>query len=283
MRHDRPPHPVAYIPEEISNSDAKGYYSVIQFSPDPARAEAVNVGVLLFCPARGFIAAKTRRDNQRVRRMFGDDGFENDRLNAAKTSMERRVARLESAGLEDLERFIASRGNDIILTPARSIRVTGDPAELLGELHEERVGSVEREKSGPSMPELDQAMHSPTLHDRIRFNQDVEVPRFGRTLRIPYAYQNGTFNRIKPQVFKNAPIERASFLALSGRVIREHKDPEHGEQRLIVVSDVADRAHRDKIRETIDNVFDEANVRNVWRDELPRFLEEVEAELDAHD
>jgi hypothetical protein len=263
-------------------SDAKGYYSVIQFSPDPARAEAVDVGVLLFCPARGFIAAKTRRDNQRVRRMFGEDGFENDRLNAAKKSMERRVAGLEPAGLEDLERFIASRGNDIILTPARSIRVTGDPAELLGELHEELVGSVEHEKAGPKIPELDEAMRSPKLAERIQFDQHVEVPRFGRWLQVPYAYQNGTFNLIKPQVFKSSPIERASYLAMSGRVIREYGDPEHGEQQLIVVSDVANRAHRDELRETIGNVFDEENVRNVWRDELPRFIEEVEAELDAH-
>ena len=33
----------------------RGYYSLIQFCPEPSRAEAVNLGVLLFCPEAGFI------------------------------------------------------------------------------------------------------------------------------------------------------------------------------------------------------------------------------------
>jgi len=35
----------------------KGYYTLIQFRPDASRLEAVNMGILLFCPETGFIAA----------------------------------------------------------------------------------------------------------------------------------------------------------------------------------------------------------------------------------
>ena len=37
---------------------AKGYYCLIQYCPDLARLEAANIGVILFCPERGFIRAK---------------------------------------------------------------------------------------------------------------------------------------------------------------------------------------------------------------------------------
>ena len=39
---------------------SKGYYSLIQYCPDLGRLEAANVGVLLFCPERGFLKFSTR-------------------------------------------------------------------------------------------------------------------------------------------------------------------------------------------------------------------------------
>jgi Protein of unknown function (DUF3037) len=34
---------------------AKGYYCIVQYTPDRARGEAANVGVLLFSPEHHFI------------------------------------------------------------------------------------------------------------------------------------------------------------------------------------------------------------------------------------
>ena len=34
---------------------SRGYYCIIQYCPDLGRLEAANIGVLLFCPDRGFL------------------------------------------------------------------------------------------------------------------------------------------------------------------------------------------------------------------------------------
>ena len=49
----------------------RGYYSLIQYCPDLSRLEAVNVGVVLFCPEPRFIEARTSAGNDKPRRLFG--------------------------------------------------------------------------------------------------------------------------------------------------------------------------------------------------------------------
>ena len=61
-----------------------GYYSLVQFCPDVARLEAVNVGVLVFCPQSGFLEIKLTEDDDRVAKMFGKHSFHPPSLDAAK-------------------------------------------------------------------------------------------------------------------------------------------------------------------------------------------------------
>lgn len=49
----------------------KGYYSILQYVPDPERAEGVNIGLMLFCPEKGFLRIQTSgRDHQRWQNAF---------------------------------------------------------------------------------------------------------------------------------------------------------------------------------------------------------------------
>ena len=118
-----------------------GHYSVIQYCPDRARAEAANVGVVLLVPDRGFIKARTAPGNDRVRRMFNLKGERLDHMNAAKRAFESRfeVEAVHFHCAEDLVRFAGTRGNELLLTPPRSIRVDDPDAELTS-LFEEFVG-----------------------------------------------------------------------------------------------------------------------------------------------
>lgn len=262
-------------------TDTKGYYSVVQFCPEPARAEAVNVGVLLFCPELGFIGARTRRDNDRVRRMFGQDSFDTKRLNAAKMSIEMRLQKDRESfqSLEDLEKFIASRGNQITLTPARSIRVSGNPGKLLDDLMAELVGTSGREAKRAVIPALDDAMQRPTLRGRVMIDlPPVEVPVIGTKVDIPYAYQNGVLNLVKPQVFKSSPLEVAERWATRGRLIHEHQDADGKARRLIVVSEVRTPEPPADLRDRITTLFKEFQVRVVWKEQIDAFAAEVEAE-----
>src|SRR5437868_15485516 len=102
-------------------SPRKGYYTLIQFRPDASRLEAVNMGVLLFCPETGFIAARLAKSNQRAAKLVGRAQLNPTALNSAKRALERRL-KVDSASfktLGDLQHFIDSRGNISQLTPPR--------------------------------------------------------------------------------------------------------------------------------------------------------------------
>src|SRR5215813_971909 len=103
----------------------KGYYSLIQFCPNPSRLETVNVGIVLFCPELNFLEARTTKGNQRPAKLVGHKNIAKAGLNAAKRSIERRMATDKQAfsNIEDLQKFVDSRGNVLKLTPPRSTKV----------------------------------------------------------------------------------------------------------------------------------------------------------------
>ena len=143
--------------QETAMEAAKGYYSLIQYCPDPSRAEAATIGVVLFCPDRRFIEAKTAAGNDRIRRFFGAESLDRRRLNTQKRSLEDRI-RLhadEFRTLGDLQVFIDTRANELVLTAPRSMKVL-DPRRDLDNLFMELVGGrARKEKRQPVIPELD--------------------------------------------------------------------------------------------------------------------------------
>lgn len=113
-------------------SATKGYYSLVQYCPDLARQEAANVGVVLFCPGRAFIRAKTADSIRRIRKFFGEDGDGCLHLNAMKqalvTRLEIEQARFRT--LEDFQQFADTRANKIILTQPKPVLVMEPEADL---------------------------------------------------------------------------------------------------------------------------------------------------------
>jgi len=49
----------------------RGYYSIVQYCPDPSRLEAVNIGLALFCPECSFLKVRFGRRKTRVDQLFG--------------------------------------------------------------------------------------------------------------------------------------------------------------------------------------------------------------------
>ena len=113
-----------------------GYYSCIQFCPDAGRAECANVGVILFCPDAKFLDSRDAKCGRRIQEFFQMNIEDALCVNAAVAAT---VDRLDSCWTrEHLEHFIATRANDIILTPLRPMRVT-DPSKDLDRLYRELV------------------------------------------------------------------------------------------------------------------------------------------------
>jgi hypothetical protein len=125
---------------------AKYYYSILQYVPDPERAEGVNVGVVLICPEEGFLKAKTSADNDRVLRFFGErPDLDLGRLTALKQAFEERIE-MEAGRIktvEDFEQFVVTRANHLRLTAPRPIKISeAELDSLFASLVEERVQAM---------------------------------------------------------------------------------------------------------------------------------------------
>jgi hypothetical protein len=180
----------------------KGYYSLIQYCPDLSRLEAVNVGVLLFCPEPHFLTARTTDSIKRIRRFFGSEDGDFQQIKAEVSAVE---DRLTTAGdhihtTQELDRFIATRGNAVQLTPPRPMKVV-HPVQDLEALFQRLVGGKAgpRRQGGQSLAlKLKEVLTEQSVAPFIKTEVPVAVPTLHETLTMPFGFQNGRFNLIQP-------------------------------------------------------------------------------------
>ncbi len=259
----------------------RAYYSLIQFCPDHARLEAANIGVLVFCPESGFFRAKVAAGNDRIRRFFNGQEFDRSRINATKQAI---VSRLESEkdrfqSIEDLQRFVATRANEILITDPRPMKVC-DPEADLERLFNSLVGGRQYRQREPLLPELDRALRSPELRRRVLLNEPVDLPVLGRRITVPYAWRNGTLNLIRPERFtetQQAALNRAERLVLEGHLLQRHAR----DKRMIVVARFSPSLNGSAKR--ICGLFNEYQVRLVPEAQIPKLVQEVRAGVQVGD
>jgi hypothetical protein len=261
----------------------RGYYSLIQFCPDASRLEAVNIGVVLLCPDAGFLAARTAAGNRRAEKLVERGEFDRAALNSAKRAIEHRleVDRDSLQSLEDLQRFVATRGNTLKLTDPRPVKVF-NPQQDLDSLFAQLVGGRARtQRPQPETPELDGVFHRLNKEGRARLDWQVNVPVLGRTLRVPYAYRNGEWNLVKPQRFSSSEtsaLGTAMRLAVEGDLLQRHVSDDEGAKRLIVVTLFNENTDTQSVSNRVAELLGEYKVRTVKSEEIPQFLAQVENE-----
>ncbi len=257
----------------------KGYYSLMQFCPNPARLEAVNVGVVLYCPDSQFLASEITGSNERVRRVFHGESLNLAVVESAKRALQKRLE-VEQFAIRDvaaLERFIETRSNAVTLSPLRPMKVF-DPQTDLRKLFEELVGGAGQPQPRQSLiPELDSVFARLMQQGRAEHNREVIVPVMGRPFRSPYAYQNGKLNLVKPHRFtgdEDSALKAAGSLALKGSLFLRHSD----DTRLVVVSTFATPEAERTLEDRVVNLLRDFEVKAVRHREVPEFLALVEAE-----
>lgn len=267
------------------NSPAKGFFCIVQYCPDIARQEAANVGVLLFSPQHEFLGARVTPDAKRERRVFKGVADQPGHLATMKNALLERldVERNEFRTLADLERFVLTRANKVILTPPRAVRVTS-PQDDLNRLYsqlvdEPRAKTKVREDRSPSVKtRLESAFRRKELATKIRREIRVEVPVLHRELKVPFGYQNGRFNLIQPVSFKQRSVEGATEhacqYAVEGDSLYRHSDRLLGEMQLVVVGDFVGEEGRDEVR----NLLNEYHVKLY----TPETLAELEQDILLH-
>jgi hypothetical protein len=218
-------------------------YSIIQFRPDEARAEGVNVGVVVACPSGNVVRAAFSANNEAVKKRFGARAFDDGRLTSAKRALKNRLELTEPAEAA-LRAFIAQEAGALVLLEPRPIVITdldADLAALFGEL----VGEVQpsRRQRRPAAPNLEKDFNTLELAG-VPIDRDVRVPLPGipTELDFPFAFRNGVRNLIKPQGFAldtDEAFKEAKELAADGQLLAKHPDPADQQgRRLIVVGAV---------------------------------------------
>jgi DUF3037 family protein len=105
-----------------------GYYSLIQWCPNRARAEVVNVGVLVLCPHLGVLDVKLTTDYRRVEHIFGP--VDTTRLHVTLRGFEHKLRTLSIQSVRELERFALCQGNDLQVTASRALSMLHPSSEL---------------------------------------------------------------------------------------------------------------------------------------------------------
>lgn len=263
---------------------SKGYYSLVQYCPDRFRAETVNVGLVLLCLEPHAVRVRMTGNYGRVRKLFDIAKAESKNLRLSLSSFANRISKSTSDFLtsEDLAAFAASRANDLHLTEPRLTKVDNLDADfdrLFMQLVEQHSSATLAEVSPAEVlpPVLNDVFFRLQKEKKIWDPGTIIVPIFKRKLAIPYAFQNGVLNYVKPHAFpssKHAETQAAT-LAINGDLLQKHL--ENGEKRrLIVVStqETSDQAR--EINEHIEPLFNEYGVRLIRPQSVEDFAREVE-------
>lgn len=252
----------------------KGWFSIVQFCPDPNRLESANIGVLLFCPALDFLNVRMASDNRRIRKFFGSKDFDLTQINSFKKGLDERL-RKEHKNIVDHEQlmdFVDRRANQIRISPPRSIRIA-EPQQQLDDLFAELVGeSARRDTIVKSL--LAKSLEQPSLASKLYKSIPITVPIDGRELQVPYAFQNGRFNLIQPVRFQSeTSLQTAYRYAVEGDSIYETEHADFGKLQLVVVGSF--RSQTDENKSVVNRVLENHHVSLYSADELDKLVHEI--------
>jgi hypothetical protein len=241
----------------------KGYYSIIQYCPDPSRLEAVNIGVALFCPELRFLRARFGRRRTSVRQLFGKQDWDFIALQQAAIEARFVEGKQVFEKLEDFEAYVLRRANALVLTSPRPVKVENPDWEL-DNLLRRLVGSQREpaQRAARISKELGDLLRNAGVASHLRRNVTVHPPSLPRPIKVPFAYQNGRLNLVEPIQFEGQTaatvFNRASVHAVEGKFLADYNDPEFGELSLVVVAKFApDQEHQ---RQTAASVFEQHGV-----------------------
>jgi len=213
----------------------QGYYSLIQYSEHPERIEFVNIGIVLFASGNDRVHVKFGKAEHRIQKMFGVHVGRHFQLLCESLKDRIRSEFGSDWHSERIEHFIGMRSGKIRLSPLRSILVKNaqqDIEDLFNRLVSSRP-AVHRQKVGTK---LRKQFEKAGVVDFLKKPEPVELPQ-GVRINAPFAYQNGSFNLIKPVLLTGDPenaLSNAGKVAFEGEWLYEATEKK---KKLIVVGD----------------------------------------------
>ena len=256
----------------------RGYYSLIQFMPNPGRSEGANVGVVLVCPRLRSVHVALSEDNEAPKRLFRAASFDDARLSIAKDAIAGRLKRdlADHPTLEGLQRARALEANSLTLTEPRSVAVFDNPEEIAESLNKELVYIEASHRDRARTPDISPLITYLEKRDvPIGRPGQVVVPVTEEPLKVAFSYVNGAQHYVHAQGFsqgKKLALEQAKNVGAQGRLLHYHSANEPLRKKLIVFAGMADPAHASMLRKLLEGM----NVRLVDSAKGDDFAKEVE-------
>jgi hypothetical protein len=239
-------------------SAINGYYSIVQYCPDPSRQEFVNMGVALYSPITKQVKVQFASDNRRLSQVFGKQDLR--LINRMKKAIEENLKRQFFASAKELEAFIARNANALQLSPLRSVKifeVEQDLSKLMDRLVEEGPDRKPRMQKA-----LGQKLVEAGVEKFVHKQVNIALPAFEQSIRVPYAYRNGRYNLITPVEFSadvHDIFSKAGEKAIEGQELFDSPDPELGNLHLVVVAKFADET-QEHARAKVERIFEQHHV-----------------------
>jgi hypothetical protein len=261
-------------------SQRKGYYSLIQFSPDPSRLEAVNIGVVVYSSHDGKLSLEITRSNRRIRRFFGEQDWKF--VKRAKAAISNQLHREYFRSIQDLESFIAKRANAIQLSAPRPMQIASID-EAVKSLYLRLVGEEPVERRHRIARDLTKSLEDAGVAALVERFVSVEIPDFKRSVRVPYAYRNGRFNLISPLEFdpETDLLAKTGKSAIEGKLLYDRPDPKFGQMQLVVVANFDEEIER-PTRELVEKIFLENKVKVYPIAELGPLVDDIRKSAAEH-
>ena len=242
-------------------------YAIVQYSPQPERFEAVNVGVVVFDHLKRVVLSRLSVDVSRVKRLSKDVNkvFVVNALSDFVSRLEYEFLRSES--LQELQAFREKRSNNFNLTPI--VPVIGDNLnDQLESLFLDLVGEPhKKQRSERVSSKLRSALKSEGVIQLLdKRPKPVSIERYGVLLRPEYGFQNGHYNLIDAARFDSAEegLAEAGKRALEGRALAESLN-----NRLVVIGDFGDQPN--DFFEAIRDDLERASTKLYRMDDLASF------------
>lgn len=259
---------------------ATGYYSIVQYCPDPMRKEVANIGVVLFCPERDFLEVRMANDDHRIKVVFPKLNADPKQLAMELRFVERRlrIDREHFKTVDDLTRFAETRAAAMRLTLPLPVLVE-EPVAELNRLFERVVGEREQRTYNEIQQTLTETFKKNQLTDRVQVKVKVTLPVFRRPMTAPFGFQNGRYNLIQTTKFTghrmSGILERAGKLALEGELLYGETHPRLGEMQLLVVAQFG--ADQKDVSSAVHKIFKERHTRLFRIEETEKLVEEIRA------
>ena len=252
----------------------QGYYSLVQYCPDPARAEVANVGVLLFSPGHHFIDVRLSTNVKHVKSVFSALNLDTGQIRMAKRSLQERIEVQKSSfqTLEDLTQFIDQRANAVVLTAPRSIAVENPETELTELFHELVEPEKEKRLREKPFPQVDAFFHRPEIRPFVEFDKNVAIPRYNKALKVPYVFTNGAIYNVLPHRFTSAA--EAIRIMGEGTLLTKYGNTDGREQIFNVLPSSENADIEAEVLDVLDGLKGD-NVRVIDKAGVDGFLDDL--------